>query len=288
MLVAFVYQDYHLKDKHRLQLIWMDISDVLNVRVVRRQNFESLVPSSYSNLSKFQNFTSNNQIVISHDYNNDSLQSYISYLLWLDENGNVNSYISECRIQDHFYNYIKPINADKSELFVLGFPSRTNRNGFDILKVAVNTDTLQYISSLTCPQNEIFYAALSCQLLQDGKLIIGGQNIVTIGSEIKRRVQFHCFNGKDLGINFSSSTEDDLTVKGNKFTLSPNPTNGIIRIEGPSSSVSLDITNINGQFINGVKATNNQVDISRLPNGIYILKIESGNIIEQHKILKID
>lgn len=288
VLVAFVYQDYHIKDKHRLQLIWMDISDVYNVRVVRRQNYESLVPSSYSNLSKFQSFTSNNQIVISHDYNNDNLQSYLSYLLWLDENGNVNSYISECRIQDHFYDYIKPISADKSELFVLGFPSRTNRNGFDILKVSVNSDTLQYISSLTCPQNEIFYAALYCQLLQDGKLIIGGHNIVTNGSEIKRRVQFHCFNGKDLGINFSLSTEDDLTVKGNKFTLYPNPTNGIIRIEGLSSSASLDITNINGQFINGVEATNNQVDLSRLPNGIYILKIESSNTIEQHKILKID
>ena len=288
VLVAFVFQDYHIKDKHRLQLIWMDISDVLNVRVIRRQNYESLVPSSYSNLSKFQSFTSNNQIVISHDYNNDNLQSYLSYLLWLDENGNLNSYISECRFKNHLYNVIKPIYADKSELYVLGFPSKTNRNGFDILKVSVNSDTFQYISSLTCPQNEIFYAALNCQLLKDGNLIIGGHNIVTIGSEIKRRVQYHCFDGKDLGINISSSAEDELTVKGNKFTLFPNPTSGIIRIEGLASSATVNITNINGQFVNGVEVTNNQVDISILPNGVYIFKIESSNTIEQHKIVKIE
>lgn len=70
----------------------------------------------------------------------------------------------------------------------------------------------------------------------------------------------------------------------------PNPTSGIVNIDLMSDGES-----INDVYISGLNGNvshipfierSNQIDISSMPNGWYILSIRLNHIVEKHKILK--
>jgi hypothetical protein len=56
-----------------------------------------------------------------------------------------------------------------------------------------------------------------------------------------------------------------------KVTIFPNPTNGIIHIEGVTAS-EVQVYNALGQVVKTVRGTN-EVDLSGLAEGIYLLRI---------------
>lgn len=287
-IVGLVFQDYHSKDKYKVQLIWMDISDIKNINVIRRQNIENIIPSSFSRLINFTTYIENKQIVLSHDYNNDSLQTYLSYVLWLNEIGNIQAYIPECRIDDHYYKIIKTIYVDEKQLFLIGWPSVTKRNGFDILKVNKGSTKLTYVSSLTSPSNEVFTNKINIsKLYEDGKFIIGSHIQVIKQNQISRRVQFHCFNAKDLGINLTSSVLDVDENKQNDFFVYPNPTSGIVHILNSDENTMITLFDQCGKIV-PVRNSGNELDITHLPDGVYYLKTKSSTGIQKtDKIVKI-
>ena len=70
-----------------------------------------------------------------------------------------------------------------------------------------------------------------------------------------------------------------------KFTISPNPTSGIVRIEGETIA-EIKVYNTLGQLVKTVKNTN-VIDLKGLPKGVYSLSIteESGGVVLK-KVIK--
>lgn len=67
----------------------------------------------------------------------------------------------------------------------------------------------------------------------------------------------------------------------------PNPTNGILNIKADSLIESVSVINMVGQKLSNIQFSNNQINISSLSNGIYIveLKLKNGQIFSK-KVIK--
>jgi hypothetical protein len=67
-------------------------------------------------------------------------------------------------------------------------------------------------------------------------------------------------------------------VNKDKFTIYPNPTNGIINIETQDQDYSIKIVNLIGQvvYFNEFKATQSAIDVANLAKGGYIITLENN------------
>jgi hypothetical protein len=72
-------------------------------------------------------------------------------------------------------------------------------------------------------------------------------------------------------------------IPGGNFNVYPNPVKGILHMEPLSSPSTLTIFNITGQVLMRVEmgAAQDQVDLSSLPRGLYIISRNSGSISPQ-------
>ncbi len=80
----------------------------------------------------------------------------------------------------------------------------------------------------------------------------------------------------------------DFENLNNAFTVYPNPTKGIITIASVEN-ISIDkieIVDVLGQIVSVKTENTSQIDISEFSNGVYILKIHSGESVFQKKIMK--
>lgn len=83
-------------------------------------------------------------------------------------------------------------------------------------------------------------------------------------------------------------TVNTLEIEKLKLVISPNPTNGNLKIDNLTSPATVIITNINGQILKILQNVQNAVDISELPAGMYIFDIRNKEISERHKIVKVE
>ena len=91
----------------------------------------------------------------------------------------------------------------------------------------------------------------------------------------------------DLGIH-SVSTASLYNSVFNSFKIYPNPTNGNTLYFNFTKEVTIRMYNVLGKLIktNKINSKNNKIDISALPKGIYLLKINSENQVITKKIIK--
>lgn len=87
-------------------------------------------------------------------------------------------------------------------------------------------------------------------------------------------------------VNVTANLSTDDSRSNLKTTLYPNPTNGIVNIKASSEIKSIEIYSILGNLIRKYPDAN-QIDISNLPSGTYIMKLTSteGDISRQ-KLIK--
>ncbi|WP_372754662.1 S8 family serine peptidase [Mariniflexile sp.] len=82
---------------------------------------------------------------------------------------------------------------------------------------------------------------------------------------------------------------DDMTIEG-KVTMYPNPTKGLVKFKIPSQSsvLSVAIFNVTGKQVMTftVDYVNDQIDISSLANGLYLIKVDSHSTSKTTKIIK--
>jgi len=84
-----------------------------------------------------------------------------------------------------------------------------------------------------------------------------------------------------------SGTVEKKVAENIDFAAYPNPFNNAFTLVSPLSS-SLKIYNLYGNVLlnkNGLSG-NEQIDLSGLPNGIYILKVQSGGLTKVLRLLK--
>ncbi len=71
----------------------------------------------------------------------------------------------------------------------------------------------------------------------------------------------------------------------NKFDIYPNPTNGIVNIKSNASNqIAYSVYNTLGMLVKS-GLTNGNINLSGLSKGFYVLSLENGYSVEQHKIL---
>ena len=73
---------------------------------------------------------------------------------------------------------------------------------------------------------------------------------------------------------FESTTQGIFNVDENKITAYPNPTNGRVIIDA-EDVIRMDVYNVNGQLVK-TAFKESIIDISTLPSGVYMLKVETA------------
>ena len=80
----------------------------------------------------------------------------------------------------------------------------------------------------------------------------------------------------------------DVELLANKLKLYPNPTTGIVKINHLELPAIAQISNLNGQLIKQINNVVNEIDISDLPSGVYVIDIRNKEISDRHKIVKVE
>ena len=91
-------------------------------------------------------------------------------------------------------------------------------------------------------------------------------------------------SGKVLNCNQSDITTGINEQHSSNYKTFPNPSKGIVYFEGLNSNSQITVTNIFGEslmFVENVKS----IDLTDYANGIYFVKIKSGNNVSTEKIV---
>ena len=90
-------------------------------------------------------------------------------------------------------------------------------------------------------------------------------------------------------IDASTLSVDDDTLQS-EILLYPNPTSNLLKIRSTTSISKVQIYDLNGRIVKEVKSENtiNEIDISQLSSGIYIVRLANQNnsMISSRKIIK--
>ncbi|MFA9214556.1 MAG: T9SS type A sorting domain-containing protein [Candidatus Methylacidiphilales bacterium] len=82
----------------------------------------------------------------------------------------------------------------------------------------------------------------------------------------------------------TNNIEEKINV--NKINIYPNPVNNILNFSNVKGNVNFTIFNIQGQLLLNGTSLNNQIDVSSIPTGFYILNIESAQGKLVNKFIK--
>jgi len=99
------------------------------------------------------------------------------------------------------------------------------------------------------------------------------------------------FNGQKITTLFTvtvSPSTGTVLPDTSSFSVYPNPSNGVFRINSKSTTeiYGIQIFNINGGFVYHAKSSSEIIDISNYPSGVYFIKIETSEGIVTQKIIK--
>ena len=76
-------------------------------------------------------------------------------------------------------------------------------------------------------------------------------------------------------------------ISNNYFSIYPNPTNSIVNIKSDNKFNEVEIYDVLGQKVLSSKISENQeIDMSLLQSGTYLLKLKNEEVIKTTKIIK--
>lgn len=222
---AVPFYQNRLYYNYKAQLVFFDIQNLSNIKVLKKVDITDVVPRSpNSNLVHYRNTAQNNQLVLTHDYRHLTTGDDRCFLTWLDAQGEVIAFFEEARKEDYCYKQIFLIHVDENRVLAAGYPSYKNiaRGGFDILMGLPGEDTLRYVNSITtnAPYEE-FPTIRVLELFEGDKLIVGGTVRRNEGQSQIRRQAYYCFDARALGIDSVTSVANTTTEP--KIQIYPNP-----------------------------------------------------------------
>lgn len=117
-----------------------------------------------------------------------------------------------------------------------------------------------------------------------------GNHINFITATSSQKIIVGCANGNIYKTENGGGIYTGInTVKPNiSFALYPNPTTGLlnIRLQNPTDICQVVITDILGKTIYNASPNNNQIDVSALAAGIYLLKLDIDGTTTTAKFVK--
>lgn len=164
--------------------------------------------------------------------------------------GNVSNFLVTPQINDK--RFIMRFNANGSVDFT------SSSSGYHIFNAAPSSSFTAFIV------NRILN-------LNNGSFLVAYSGT---GSSLGNRTYLAKFTGATATLN-----SDAPTLKDDFITVHPNPTSNVLHITTTDNKVvnKIAISNINGQTLNESATINDQIDVSTLPNGVYIITVSIEN-----------
>jgi hypothetical protein len=166
------------------------------------------------------------------------------------------------------------------------FPSQVNVNNasvIDLKTIVSDEDNLSsaIVKSIKSNSNP---AAVSAVINANDELVL--TPVASGTADIK--ISFNS-NGrvveKLLTVNSTTSTLATAEVKKIEFSIYPNPVTDILTLKTQEKILNVTIYDASGKIINA-PLNNGQINVSMLPNGVYILKAVTDKAAYQQKLIK--
>jgi len=143
-----------------------------------------------------------------------------------------------------------------------------NKEAFYIASFVTSATAGTGGSYYTKDNGKTWYKNLDNNNLRSMDFYDAENGIVTIGRDVNFKTNIFYFTGNTTNIR-------EMDNMLNKINIYPNPVNNTLNYSGLKGTVSYKIFNIQGQLLlNGTSLTN-QIDVSELQNGLYILNLET-------------
>ncbi|HMT54994.1 MAG TPA: T9SS type A sorting domain-containing protein [Saprospiraceae bacterium] len=233
-------------------------------------SLETLILTAiFSDYSEIQKLTNLRHIEIEWDFDNNNFgegfkNTYHLDTLILDNNKKIKTY----------FNIFPSLQTIRHHLYIIGNDALIN---------------LDFLKDVTLPKTSQDTISI---MLQDNKLL-NDCNVTFLCEAIARYPESVIIQN-----NGAKCTKEEImkycrivnTTQDNhpKLVLSPNPTNGNIRIDHLKGSFSVNITNMSGQLVKTLSDIQTEINIVDLPAGMYIFDIRNKDISERHKIVKVE
>jgi uncharacterized protein YwbE len=108
----------------------------------------------------------------------------------------------------------------------------------------------------------------------------------SLATAILEYLEYHYFADFSNGYcNYLTSIDEKNEI--NPITIFPNPTSGIIFINGISQNIHFKVLDIRGNTITSGKfSENKKINLSSLDNGVYFVQIKQKNFVNSFKVIK--
>jgi hypothetical protein len=166
------------------------------------------------------------------------------------------------------------------------FPSQVNVNSasvIDLKTIVSDEDNLSsaIVKSIKSNSNP---TAVSAIINANDELVLtpltSGIANITISFDSNGKVV-----EKTLTINSILSTLATSEVKKIEFSIYPNPVTDILTIKTQEKILNVSVYDASGKLVN-TQLNNGQINVSMLPNGVYILKAATDKAVYQQKLIK--
>jgi len=101
--------------------------------------------------------------------------------------------------------------------------------------------------------------------------------------------EYGCFNNEECSELQIHTATNDLSSINNNLKIYPNPSKDIIKVEGLDlwKSSVIEIYNMSGNKVyTNQNLTKDEIDISLLSKGVYIMKVQDGNSLFSERFVK--
>ena len=285
--VCMLFKERFYPEKATVQLIWFTIDSGFNLQVTRRMQIEDLIPGKEKSFLYLSIDVANGSTYISQPYFNDSLNENATFLLCFDQDGNLIHNLSNCTSDGYRYNFVSRIFSAPFFDYFAAFPSRTGREGFDIVKLDRLESQFQFISSLTSayPDEQFTRQMEVCRMYDDGLFVIGAY-AKKIGQIQNSAVKYYGFDGKELGMNIPTSVKPVSQV--NSLVTFPNPANEVLNFSIDGNIEEIRMYSTDGRLVMAHQNySDNKIDISQIPPGIYFLTFQINKELYHSSFIKL-
>jgi hypothetical protein len=169
------------------------------------------------------------------------------------------------------------INVVESEKFEVILKVKDEEdNNIEGARTSINLDHLKYTNN----EGETFYYLVPGKYLY----IVNASGFFQMIEEIEVEEKDSTYQ-----IVLLSTSIEDQVSNSNEFSIYPNPTSGIVTIQGEELTKSkITVYDIVGKKILNRVSENTElsIDISEFSNGIYIIQIDTGEKVYKQKLIK--
>lgn len=154
-----------------------------------------------------------------------------------------------------------------------------------IAPVSVDLTTISNGSTITANQNGASYRWLDCN---NSYAVISGEvsqsYTATTNGSFAVEVTLNGCTDTSACVNMTTVGIQQINVIN--MSISPNPVKNVLNINTEEKINKLSVYNINGSLIQTFENANNNIDVSHLTKGMYILVVQSEKGISQTKFIK--